>query len=856
MAIIFQEFLNANEGRNYPLHDAATRLSTGGTLLPNSLLVDANIWMPQSAGNYIFLSSAAVTNSLVTLTFSAASDSPICGTPSSTFVPLAVLSLTKPVARFKNYAITPFLSGVGGWVMLGKAAIDSEIFSLIFDDPKAGLLLDRVVRVYQPSAVPTIGKVGVTPPLQGLVSLQGLGGGVVTKGAVRNINGVDRIVGLIGLNLGSSPVNTLTNFSGICGHRPSANDCNTTPIISINGIKPDCNGNINMAFEGPVVVGDMENGLVLDSIQGLGDVCKQEQYAPPVTGDACSFIVMGPINETACAGFNVTFSVAVSGKNPHYQWARSTDGGTTWVSILGANSSSYKFIAHLSDNGNLYKVFVSKINDWTTPDTVESGTAKLTVESCSSLSSSSSFTSKSSESLGPIGGKYCETFTGGLANEFSITKGNFSIEGITYFAPVFDSGFRYRSASGYMQAEQVAIDFDRRMSALTSYRLSAKIRPRDAGNGHLIFGYTGPDNFFALGVLIGNEYYPDGAFYIAQRVANPTAGGGALGLGDPGSKYEFLPGAVFSNPDAIHPFQDNDYFVNAEIFRMAGFAVVNFEAHWVNYDGSLGTMTQSYPVPAPPSGLAIWQAANDVAYCGLGVFSSVTDFGDFGINCQEIMSSSMNACESCVEFGDGMGDTSFIYGTGHLSMEGFLVSDSAMALSRNTCAVGLYSVGSKYRINTDMAPIVGDVGSGIIFAMTDDLLRTGNGTMWQAGIVPTAVTGSPYGLFYISQNSVSGGVVSSPTVYTYQPWFGGPLHQVLPNIDYQMEVTVERTVSGATITLHITWTDSGPQEIYLQHTSATIGEGDGYNSLPQGTAPGIFAGQAGVLYSELCAYQE
>lgn len=283
MAIVFENWLNTNEGRSYPLHDSAGR-NEAGSLLPNNLLVDCQIWLPKSVGNFVCVSSASVSERLVTLTFVAIDDSPICGTPSTDFVPIAVLSLIKPVVKFKNYALKPLVNGVGGWVQLGSAVSNGN-FSIRFTDSAQGLLCDRAVRTYEDLPVTSLAKKAVSPALRGLVRLQGVPGEIRVQPGVRTIGGVERNVILIGQDVESNKVDKLLGFAGTCGHRPSAGTCNTPPVISISDVKPNCDGNINLIFDGDVVVGDTGDGLVLDSPLGLSDLCKPQPYAPIDTND-------------------------------------------------------------------------------------------------------------------------------------------------------------------------------------------------------------------------------------------------------------------------------------------------------------------------------------------------------------------------------------------------------------------------------------------------------------------------------------------------------------------------------------------------------------------------------------------
>ncbi|HYC39375.1 MAG TPA: zinc-dependent metalloprotease family protein [Chitinophagaceae bacterium] len=67
-----------------------------------------------------------------------------------------------------------------------------------------------------------------------------------------------------------------------------------------------------------------------------------------------------PSGQTVCAGSNASFSVSASGTGLSYQWQVSTDGGSTFNNIAGANASTYTASSTTSAmNGNRYRVVVS-----------------------------------------------------------------------------------------------------------------------------------------------------------------------------------------------------------------------------------------------------------------------------------------------------------------------------------------------------------------------------------------------------------------------------------------------------------------------------------------------------------------
>lgn len=83
-----------------------------------------------------------------------------------------------------------------------------------------------------------------------------------------------------------------------------------------------------------------------------------------------------PSDLIACVGGNVTFSPAITGTNPTYQWQVSTDGGLTYSNIGGATSATYTLNnVGLSISSNKYRVIVA--NDC--PSSATSLAATLTV---------------------------------------------------------------------------------------------------------------------------------------------------------------------------------------------------------------------------------------------------------------------------------------------------------------------------------------------------------------------------------------------------------------------------------------------------------------------------------------------
>lgn len=280
MAIVNVGFQNKNESRNYPLHDIATRLDTLNRQLPNNIISDLHLLVPASLGTAIFVSSVGLSSGLVSVTFQAAVANPSCpgSSAAASFIPVAAVSIPKPVIPYKNYRIEGIYPGVGGWIAFGAGVAGNVNASYLFEDPAATFLMDKVARTYAELPIPSVGKIGFNKVLTGLVRLKGAEGAVKTSRGVRVINGALYVVGVIGMDFGTEQVAQLEAFAGVCGHRPIAGNCNLAPVTSINDVKPDCNGDIAIRFTGLEVIGDTGDGIIIDYPLGLADVCQRQPF--------------------------------------------------------------------------------------------------------------------------------------------------------------------------------------------------------------------------------------------------------------------------------------------------------------------------------------------------------------------------------------------------------------------------------------------------------------------------------------------------------------------------------------------------------------------------------------------------
>lgn len=254
MSIRNQNWYNLQSTRRYPLDETSTGEGDDGLTIRDDIIVDCHIRFPSNYGQYLYVQGLTVSAGLVTVLFGAAD-----ALRATDGVTIAAISLLKPVNENVNYAVTPLVSGVSGWVVFGYGIETS--FAGRYTQPAQSLISARCGRPFRALPVPTLGKLGPATALQGLVTLTAStpvkvtyreNAGDVIEGASKIVIGQAKqaLIFELDQSLTSATYNPLSLFAGKCSQRPESNTCPKTPIESINGITPDCDGNIQIDFPG------------------------------------------------------------------------------------------------------------------------------------------------------------------------------------------------------------------------------------------------------------------------------------------------------------------------------------------------------------------------------------------------------------------------------------------------------------------------------------------------------------------------------------------------------------------------------------------------------------------------------
>jgi hypothetical protein len=219
----FEEWLDENEDRSYPIAESASRVSIGGGgALPNSLIVDARISAPASYfGGDFFVSSLELLTDGVSIEISYSE----AGSPDQ-----KVSSIRADMSLHGIHGSYPF-SGVGphrsvlGTLILGdlKKAVSQSRGFLSFS-PEGGRFETSVVHISQP-AVDHIAAIQNGRVVARLTGVVGLASGANIR-LTRQEDGSIRIDAISGENLSDCP------------------EASKIPVKTVNGVPPDENGDL------------------------------------------------------------------------------------------------------------------------------------------------------------------------------------------------------------------------------------------------------------------------------------------------------------------------------------------------------------------------------------------------------------------------------------------------------------------------------------------------------------------------------------------------------------------------------------------------------------------------------------
>lgn len=290
MPIRNNHWYNLNEQRKYPLDDTATAVSDAGAFLPAELIADLKLVWPEDYGKYAFISSATISDKLITIMFECAEtlDSVI-----GSFTPIAGITIARSgLVSGRTYALQAFKPGVGGFIAFGSNP--TEVFTGRFSTPRQSWITFRAAKPTKRPAVRTLGMANVSAGLTGLVRLNTSAPLTITK-ETATIDGFEqenvlmfRLTEELNNIAGGNTESVFVRYAGKCGKRVGSRTCGSPePIETINAVGPDCDGVVTLDFRGCAVVGRniQDCGVVIDCQFGLSAACNPPYLPNLVTGE-------------------------------------------------------------------------------------------------------------------------------------------------------------------------------------------------------------------------------------------------------------------------------------------------------------------------------------------------------------------------------------------------------------------------------------------------------------------------------------------------------------------------------------------------------------------------------------------
>jgi hypothetical protein len=149
---------------------------------------------------------------------------------------------------------------------------------------------------------------------------------------------------------------SILNFVTPIVYTASGNPAGTTVTFSDNNVIPGNNTVVTLNN-----ISGLNTGTYTITITGTaGAVVQTKVLTFNLAPTTAPSVTTQPVNSSACAGNAVTYTVVSPTPGVSYQWQESTNGGTTWTDIVGANSATYTIASAAANlNNNRYRVIIS-----------------------------------------------------------------------------------------------------------------------------------------------------------------------------------------------------------------------------------------------------------------------------------------------------------------------------------------------------------------------------------------------------------------------------------------------------------------------------------------------------------------
>lgn len=219
-----KSWYNENEGRAYPLKEGSPRVDQLGRVLPDDIIADASVVIPNEIEDDVFLTTVALSPALVSVVIGTATQGLLVGT------------FPRPLTLYRPLALDPITDDVSGFIVLGHGAgVHQGTYN--FTEQTSTPFAVKALHTFDALPIPYIGKVGTPAQLRNIIEIQTNGNVQVRYESSSNT---------IFFSLIES---VRDDFVGPCGRGDSISGCGVPPVRSINGVTADGDGTITLEVE-------------------------------------------------------------------------------------------------------------------------------------------------------------------------------------------------------------------------------------------------------------------------------------------------------------------------------------------------------------------------------------------------------------------------------------------------------------------------------------------------------------------------------------------------------------------------------------------------------------------------------
>ena len=210
---------NENEGRAYPLREDSPRVDALGRKLPDDVIADIGLVIPDDATEDVFLSALSVSPKLVSL---------VIGTPAEG---LLIGTYPRPVTAYTPLPLESIADNVSGYVVFGHG-ISGAAANYRFPVKESTPFAIKALHTFDALPVELVGKLGAAAILRDIIKIE-----VNANVEVRYDPGGNSIVF-------SLAEGVRDEFVGPCARADAIACCGVPPLRSINGVVADGDGTI------------------------------------------------------------------------------------------------------------------------------------------------------------------------------------------------------------------------------------------------------------------------------------------------------------------------------------------------------------------------------------------------------------------------------------------------------------------------------------------------------------------------------------------------------------------------------------------------------------------------------------